>query len=135
MASTSATNGLFVKLRHMASGEGCESTGPVHGVIEAGDFRIHVPTRSVTLRGRVLDLTSAEFDVLVFLAGHPKSIVTPHTMLATNWGSGRVRQEEFLRVLMSLATKLDSASGKAQRYIRTEPWIIYRFDPEASSVP
>ena len=85
--------------------------------------------------GELLSLTSAEFDVLVFLAGHPKSIVTPHTMLATNWGSGRVRQEEFLRVLMSLATKLDSASGKAQRYIRTEPWIIYRFDPEASSVP
>jgi len=99
-------------------------------VVEAGDFRIDTIRRRATLRGRELDLTSAEFDVLVFLAGHPKSFVTPKTMLATN-SAGGVRQAEFLRALLSLIRKLDSEFGGAQPYIRTEPWVLYRFNPEA----
>jgi two-component system, OmpR family, KDP operon response regulator KdpE len=134
MAGISAMNGWLSKV-WQAGDENSASTEELAETIEAGDFRIDVPSRSVTLRGRALDLTTEEFDVLVFLAAHRKSIVTPHTMLATDWGRGRVRQAEFLRVLMSLAKKLDSESGAMRHYIRTEPWIVYRFDPEASSIP
>src|SRR5579864_934344 len=128
----SIVNGPFAKGADYSNGVRGE-VSTTTDVIEAGDFLIDVPARRATLRGRELDLTSAEFEVLVFLAGHPKSFVTPHTMLATNWTSGQVRQAEFLRALMSLTKKLDSAAGASQHYIRTEPWIFYRFDPSSAA--
>jgi DNA-binding response OmpR family regulator len=134
MAGTSMLKRLFAKRTQSSNGiDGEVATGLAADVIEAGDFLIDVPARKATLRGRELDLTPAEFEVLVFLAGHPKSVVTPHTMLATNWTSGQVRQAEFLRALRSLTKKLDSAAGSSQRYIRTEPWIFYRFDPSSAA--
>ena len=86
---------------------------------------------SSQLRGCDLDLTSAEFDLLVFLIDHPKQLITPRTRLATNWSNITVRQTEFLGTLMSLRKKLES-SDSAHCYIRTEPWLFYRFDAAAS---
>jgi DNA-binding response OmpR family regulator len=86
--------------------------------------------RTATLRGRELHLDRAEFDMLVFLAAHPKQLVTPQTMLATRWLQTGARQSQFMRVLISLRNKLE-ACGSAKHYLRTEPWIFYRFDPKA----
>ena len=100
----------------------------MRGIIESGDFKIDLDRRTVTLCGEELRLTSQEFDVLVFLASHPQNLVTPRTILATSWSTNRQRQTEFLRVLISLRKKLDVAEP-GQHYLRTEPWVIYRFDP------
>jgi two-component system KDP operon response regulator KdpE len=102
------------------------------GMIESGDFKIDLAARTATLRGEQLSLTAEEFDVLVFLAGHPQRLVTRHTMLATNWTANGLRQTGFLRALMSLREKLDAA-GHGKHYLKTEPWVIYRFDPTSSS--
>jgi len=109
-----------------------EQSDSLTGMIESGDFKIDLAARTVTLRGEDLSLTTEEFDVLVFLAGHPQRMVTPHTRLATSWTANGLRQTEFLRVLMSLRKKLDVA-GHGKHYLKTEPWIIYRFDPTSSS--
>jgi DNA-binding response OmpR family regulator len=97
--------------------------------IEAGDFSIDLATRSVTVRGQPLELTSAEFEMLVFLTGHHKSVVTPNTMLAANWSGREIGQADFVRVLVSLRKKLDSITGSTPSYIRTESWIFYNFSP------
>ncbi|MBZ5654379.1 MAG: winged helix-turn-helix domain-containing protein [Acidobacteriia bacterium] len=104
----------------------------LRGMIESGDFKIDLDGRIVTLCGEELQLTSEEFDVLVFLAGHPQSLATPRTMLATSWSTNGLRQTEFLRVLISLRKKLDAA-GPGKHYLRTEPWVVYRFNPSPSS--
>ena len=96
--------------------------------IAAGDFQIDLENRTATLRGRPLQLTGEEFDLLMFLIDHPRKLVTQQTRLATNWAGHGLRQTEFLRVLLSLRKKLDS-EGSSQHYIRTEPWVFYRFDP------
>jgi DNA-binding response OmpR family regulator len=101
-------------------------------MIESGDFKIDLDERTVGLRGQELRLTSEEFDVLVFLVGHRQRLVTPDTVLATTWTANRVRKTEFLRALISLRQRLDAA-GPGQHYLRTEPWVIYRFDPTSSS--
>ena len=133
MAGTSIMDRLFPRTAQSSNGRRSEVLGQATSdVIEAGDFLIDLPARRTTLRSTELDLTSAEFEVLVFLAGHPKSFITPHTMLATHWSAG-IRQAEFLRALMSLAKKLDSAVGSSQHYIRTEPWIFYSFDPSSQA--
>jgi two-component system KDP operon response regulator KdpE len=108
-----------------------EESVSLRGMIESGDFKIDLDGRTVTLCGQELRLTSEEFDVLVFLADHPQSLVTRRTMLATIWTANRLRQTEFLRALFSLRKKLDAAAP-GKHYLRTEPWVVYRFDPTSS---
>jgi len=99
---------------------------PEVAVIETGDFRIDLSRRSVTLRGRELRLSAEEFDLLVFLTSHPKKMVTPSTTLSTNWPGQGIRQTDFFHVLLSLRKKLDDTGT---HYLRTEPWIVYQFNP------
>jgi two-component system KDP operon response regulator KdpE len=101
-------------------------------VIDSGDFKIDLSRRVATLGGQRLELTSEEFDVLVFLAGHPQRLVTRNTMLATSWSTNRFRQTAFLRVLLSLRAKLEAAEP-GQHYLRTEPWVFYRFNPSSAT--
>jgi two-component system response regulator VicR len=106
-----------------------ESRDETHrDIIANGDFRIDNQSRTVTVRGRELILTSEEFDLLVFLVGHPRRVVTSRTLLSTRCGAHEVRKTQFMRVLATLRQKLDVVAGR-EAYIRTEPWIVYRFDP------
>ncbi len=98
------------------------------GVVDSGDFHINLAQRTATLCGKNLPLSSNEFDVLVYLSRHPRRLVTPHTMLATNWSGNGPHQTAFLRCLLSLRSKLDAVAG-GKHYLRTEPWILYCFDP------
>jgi two-component system, OmpR family, KDP operon response regulator KdpE len=97
-------------------------------VITTGDFRVDLGSHRVTVRGQELRLDEEEFEMLVFLAGHHTNIITPQTRLTTRWGREHVRQSDFLRVLANLQRKLESIPGGA-RYVRTEPWLVCRFDP------
>lgn len=107
-----------------------DAKAPKVELIEAGDFRIDLRAHRVFLRGREIDLTAAEFDLLLFLNAHRKKIITSRTLLTTRYGENQVRRTEFLRALIELQKKLEP-SGSATHYIRTEPWILYRFEPGA----
>jgi DNA-binding response OmpR family regulator len=102
--------------------------------IECGDLTINTAERIATLRSHELHLTSEEFDVLLFLATHPRGLVTQRTNLTTTWSVGKLRQTEFLRILVSLRNKLN-AMGTDRPYLRTEVWVMYRFDPNSSVRP
>jgi len=106
-------------------------TGSIGEVLEVGDFRIDTRRHTATLRGEPLELTGEEFDVLVFLTTNPQRVVTPQTTLATHWSGARTYQTQLLRVLLSLRKKLE-ATETGQQYLRTEPWVVYRFDPLSS---
>jgi two-component system, OmpR family, KDP operon response regulator KdpE len=97
-------------------------------VLTTGDFRIDLGSHRVLVRGQELRLDEEEFEMLVFLAGHHTNIITPQTRLTTRWGREHIRQSDFLRVLANLQRKLESIPG-GTRYIRTEPWMVCRFDP------
>jgi len=102
-------------------------------MIRTGDFRIDLDRRSASLLGQELLLTADEFDLLVFLAGHPRSLVTPRTVLASGWSDQGVRRTELWRALLSLRSKLNRAAGPGKQYLRTEPWVAYRFDCSPST--
>jgi len=95
-------------------------------VIAAGDFLIDMDARSVTVRGRKLHLSRAEFDVLVFLTSHRKRMVTSSTLLTTKSEECGQSHTEFMRALLSLRKKLQEEVPRAQ-YIQTEAWILYDF--------
>src|ERR1700733_5262235 len=106
---------------------------PESPVIEAGDFRVDIPGRSVRVKGREVHLTPKEFDLLVFLAKHAGRVLTHRALLAAVWGANSVEQPEYLRVFVGHLRKKLEADENSSRYILTEPWVGYRFEPGEGS--
>ena len=98
-------------------------------VIEVGDFRIDIPARSVRVKDREVHLTPKEFDLLVYLARRPGKVLTHRTLLAAVWGGNSVEQPEYVRVFVGHLRKKLEPDDAAPRYILTEPWVGYRFEP------
>jgi DNA-binding response OmpR family regulator len=56
------------------------------GIVRAGDLTIDEGTYTCRLRGRVLDLTFKEFELLKYLAQHPGRVFTRAQLLQEVWG-------------------------------------------------
>jgi two-component system KDP operon response regulator KdpE len=98
-------------------------------IIEAGDFLIDPSAHRVTVRGREVHLTPKEFELLSYLARNANKVVTHRALLSAVWGGNYTEQVEYLRVFVGqLRKKLESGSNPC-RYILTEPWVGYRFEP------
>jgi two-component system KDP operon response regulator KdpE len=100
-------------------------------LLEVGDFRIDLENRSVTVAGREVHLTPKEYDLMVYLVSHPGKVLTHRVLLAAIWGGESVEQTEYLRVFIGQLRKKIELEAATPRYILTEPWIGYRFDPGA----
>jgi two-component system KDP operon response regulator KdpE len=98
-------------------------------LIESGDFRIDIPARTVTVKGREIRLTPKEFDLLIYLAKHAGKVMTHRALLAAVWGPNSVEQPEYLRVFVGHLRKKLEPDDDSAHYIVTEPWIGYRFEP------
>ena len=100
------------------------------GILRRGDLAIDVERRRVTRGSDELRLTPKELELLLFLAQHPGRVLTHRAILKAIWGPNAVDQPEHLRVLVnSLRRKLERDPSKPQ-YIKTEPWVGYRFAEE-----
>ena len=97
--------------------------------IEIGDFRIDLAAHKVAVRGREVRLTPKEFDLLVYLARHPGKVITHRTLLSGIWGGQSTEQVEYLRVFVGQLRKKLEPETSSPRYIVTEPWVGYRFEP------
>jgi two-component system KDP operon response regulator KdpE len=97
--------------------------------IEIGDFRIDSDARTVQVRDRLVHLTPKEFDLLVYLARHAGKVVTHRALLGAVWGGDSTEQVEYLRVFVGQLRKKLEPTASSPRYIVTEPWIGYRFEP------
>jgi two-component system KDP operon response regulator KdpE len=98
-------------------------------VIAAGDFRIDLEARSVVVAGNEVHLTPKEFDLLVYLAKHAGKVVTHRALLTAIWGANSSEQPEYLRVFVGQLRKKIEKDPSEPKYLLTEPWIGYRFDP------
>jgi len=123
-----SVNELLARVRAMLRRSGSKEE-PKIPVIEVGDFRINVPSRSVTVKDREVHLTPKEFDLLVCLAKHPGRVLTHRALLAAVWGANSVEQPEYLRVFVGHLRKKLEPEENSPHYIVTEPWIGYRFEP------
>jgi two-component system, OmpR family, KDP operon response regulator KdpE len=101
----------------------------VADVVEVGDFRIDLATRTVLVSGRELKLTPKEFDLLLYLSQHPNRVVPHRTLLAAVWGANSTEQPEYLRVFIGQLRKKLEPDPAAPRYLLTERWVGYRFEP------
>lgn len=98
-------------------------------VIEVGDFRIDTAAHKVTVRNAEVRLTPKEFELLAFLARRPGKVVSHRTLLGAIWGGQSTEQVEYLRVFVGQLRKKLEPNASSPRYIVTEPWVGYRFEP------
>jgi len=101
----------------------------VQTVLESGDFHVDLESRTVTVRGAEVHLTPKEFDLLVYFLKYPGKVLTHRTLLGALWGGNYVEQNEYLRVFVGNLRKKIERDPANPRYVLTEPWIGYRFDP------
>ncbi len=99
--------------------------------IELGDFRIDPGARSVLVKERPVHLTPKEFDLLVYMARHSGKVVTHRALLGAVWGGESTEQVEYLRVFVAQLRKKLESTPESPRYIVTDPWVGYRFEPGA----
>jgi two-component system KDP operon response regulator KdpE len=99
--------------------------------ITAGDFRIDPGARIVRVKDRAVHLTPKEFDLLLYLARHPGKVITHRALLGAVWGGESTEQVEYLRVFVRQLRKKIEPSTNSPRYIVTDPWVGYRFEPGA----
>jgi two-component system KDP operon response regulator KdpE len=111
-------------LRRAPSTENGQAT-----LIEIGDFRIDLPAHKVAVQRREVHLTPKEFDLLTYLARHPGKVVTHRALLSAIWGGQSTEQVEYLRVFVGQLRKKLEPETSSPRYIVTEPWVGYRFEP------
>ena len=105
------------------------TNGAAQTLLECGDFHVDLDSRAVTVRGSEVHLTPKEFDLLTYFLKHPGKVLTHRTLLAALWGGNYVEQNEYLRVFVGNLRKKIEKDAASPRYILTEPWIGYRFDP------
>jgi two-component system, OmpR family, KDP operon response regulator KdpE len=102
---------------------------PETPIIDIGDFHIDTPRRLVEVKNQEVRLTPKEFDLLVYLARHPEKVLTHRALLSAVWGPNSVEQTEYLRVCIGHLRKKLEPDETVPRYILTEPWVGYRFEP------
>jgi two-component system, OmpR family, KDP operon response regulator KdpE len=98
-------------------------------VIEIGDFRIDTSAHKVFVNNREVRLTPKEFDLLVYLARRPGKVINHRALLGAVWGGQSTEQVEYLRVFVGQLRKKLEPDASSPRYIMTEPWVGYRFEP------
>ena len=95
--------------------------------LQDGDFKVDLSTREVSVNGESIHLTPKEFDLLVFLFRNRNKVVTHRAILTAIWGGNFTEQNEYLRVFIGQLRKKVEKHPSQPRYIRTEPWVGYRF--------
>lgn len=110
----------------LAAGAGGEGA-----VIRLEGGEIDLAARRVRKGQSETRLTPKEYDLLVYLLANPH-VAIPHTkLLQAVWGPDYGDEVEYLRVFVNqLRKKIEPDPGKP-RYLLTEPWVGYRFEPPA----
>ncbi len=96
--------------------------------LEAGHFVLNLRGRTLAICGYQTHLTPKEFTLLSVFMRHPDEVITHRDLAKAVWGAAVEGYMEKLRVLVAqLRRKIETGE---HRYIRNEPWVGYRFEPE-----
>ena len=83
--------------------------------------------RLVVVRGKTVHLTPKEFELLRELARHEGKPISHRRLLQAVWGPDYGEETEYLRVVVNQLRKKMEADSAKPKFIRTEPWVGYRF--------
>jgi DNA-binding response OmpR family regulator len=119
---------LAVRVRNLLR----RTTGPSveNGrALEFGDVEIDAATREVRKGGELLKLTLKEFDLLWFLASHPRLVFTRQELMDHVWGYRSALDTGTLTVhIRRLREKIEKDPARP-RHLETVWGLGYRFSP------
>jgi two-component system, OmpR family, KDP operon response regulator KdpE len=99
-------------------------------IFTAGELRVDLVRRLVTMGTCEVQLTPNEYDLLHLLVNHAGKVLTHPQLLRAIWGAGYEKELHMLRVNISnLRRKLEPEPTRP-RYLITEPGVGYRLRTE-----
>lgn len=112
-------------LRRSGGAQTLESTS-----LEYDRITLDHATREVTVDGDSVDLTAKEFDLLFYLASHPRQVFSRNQLLEQVWDSSSEWQDPATVTvhIRRIRTKIE-ADPKEPKWLTTVWGVGYRFEP------
>jgi DNA-binding response OmpR family regulator len=104
-------------------------TGPNRALRKVGDLELDLEARKAKAGGKVLELTSREFDLLAFFVTHPDRVYSREQLMEAVWGS---RYFGTARTVDNFIARLRAHIGddaEHPRHLETVRGVGYRFNP------
>jgi two-component system KDP operon response regulator KdpE len=111
-----------------------QATRSVPIEVLAGDLKIELASRRVSVEGEVVKLSPKEWSLLQELALSAGQVVSHQRLLAAGWSS-KVTDQQYLRIYIGLLRQKLEIDASRAVHIMTEPGIGYRLAaPEGREV-
>src|ERR1700693_5443609 len=101
--------------------------------LRVGQLTIDFAARTVAQGSASSHLTPKELDLLRYLTQHANEAVSHRELLQAVWGPDYGDQVDYLRVFIKNLRKKIETNPEHPEYIRTEPWVGYRFNGSIES--
>jgi two-component system, OmpR family, KDP operon response regulator KdpE len=101
---------------------------------QSKEFSVDFEARRVTVSGEEVHLAPKEFEVLKMLIAQQGKPVTHRRLLQSIWGPEYGEETENLRVVINQLRKKIEKDPAQPKFILTEPWVGYRFQPPKTAV-
>ena len=108
---------------------GAAVDGPPQQRIHTGDLDIDPTTREVLRDGEPLALTAREFDLLYFLAGHPRQVFTRDQIMGRVWGYQSATDTGTVTVHVRRLREKVERDPSHPAHVETVWGVGYRFVP------
>jgi DNA-binding response OmpR family regulator len=97
-------------------------------VVTAGDLEVDLGAREVRRNGSHVNLTAKEFELLAFLASHPRRVFSRDELLEQVWGYTYGDRSTVTVHVRRLREKIEADPTRPQ-HVATVWGVGYRFDP------
>jgi two-component system KDP operon response regulator KdpE len=99
----------------------------------SSDLEIDFERRKVLVQGHAVRLTPKEFELLRHLVASQGKPLEHRRLLQAVWGPDYGNETEYLRVFINQLRKKIEPDPANPKYIHTDPWVGYRFEPPDAS--
>ena len=92
-----------------------------------GDYVVDLSARQLTQKGRLIELTRTEFDLLAYLAANEGKSLSRETLLRDVWGMEYYGTQRSLDTFVAMLRSKIEKNPRAPKYILTVHGVGYRF--------
>ena len=106
-----------------------DPTPPARESINFGDVELDASARQVRKAGAAVELTLREFDLLSFLASHPRQVFSRDQLMDRVWGYATAVDTGTVTVHVRRLREKIETNPKRPRHLATVWGVGYRLDP------
>jgi DNA-binding response OmpR family regulator len=119
---------LVARIRAMLRRPRAGAAGGGLAMRRLGELELDPAAREVRVRGRVVQLTRIEFDLLAALSARPRVALTREQLLEQVWGPSWFGDDHVVDVHMSKLRQKLGDDARRPRYLTTVRGVGYRLD-------